>query len=659
MRNNVLLFFAAFVLITGPGRVNAQTCPNNNTAIPGGAITPACPGTTNVPCVQGGQYALVNVTNGYQYTFSTCGAGFDTQISLHTAASVNPLAFNDDAGACGLFSLQSSVAWTANFTGQLRVLVDQYNCANNAICAPLTITCMTPPAPMTNNECAGAIVLPVLENCFMQSFTNVGATRSATTPNPSCGSFVANSRDVWFQFTAPASGVVLIETVAGTLADAVMQLYSGNCAGLAQVECDDDDGPGLMPYIDRRCNPLVPFQTYYIRLWGYGTANGSFGICVRGFDAFPAPQEDCVGGATICNSASISNNANYTGCSQDLNANNRGCLLGNERQGTWYFFSPQLTGTIAFDLIPVGTDGVTPVAVDYDFAIWGPMSTITCPPATPTGGALAPLRCSWAYPPNVPGYPGVGAYDTGMAAGAGQNSENDFGDGYVNPITVGAGQVGQIYIMYIDNFDITGQQFQMNWNLSTPGMLDCTVLPVSLVGFSARPVDGAVTVEWTTQTETNSDRFVVEHSLNGRDFTAIGSLAAAGNSLGNIDYRLLHRNAVDGINYYRLEQVDRDGSRTWSNVVAVELKRGPNILLPRPNPATDMVQIDLPLGLEGGFSFRITDATGRLVRTIMGNTTKDPSFVDLPVSDLEGGSYLTTLSDQSGTVLGVGRFVRE
>lgn len=649
MRNRAAFLLCLLPLLAAD-ELMAQ-CANNNTAIAGGAITPSCPGTTVVPCVQGGQYALVNVTNGYQYTFSVCGAPFDTQLTLYNNTGGGSLAYNDDSGTCGLFSLQSFITWTANFTGQLRVLVDQYSCANNATCAQLTITCMTPPAPMTNNECAGAIVLPVLENCFMQSFTNVGANRSATTPNPSCGSFVSGSRDVWFQFTAPASGVVMIETMAGTLTDGVMQLYSGSCAGIATVECDDDDGPGLMPYIDRRCNPLVPFQTYFIRLWGYGSASGTFGICVRGYDAYPAPQEDCVGGITICSSQAINNNANWTGCTQDLGTSNRGCLLGNERQGTWYFFSPQETGTIAFDLIP--TQGGVPVGVDYDFAIWGPMNTVTCPPPG------APLRCTWAYPPNVPGYPGVAAYYTGMAAGAGDNSENEYGNGYVNPITVGAAQVGQIYIMYIDNFDITGQSFNMNWNLSSPTMLDCTVLPVTIVGLKARCIGNAVAVEWTTQVEQNTERFVVQHSTNGSDFTAIGWLAAAGNSLGNIDYALRHESPVDGINYYRLEQVDRDGTRTLSNVVAVELKRGANILLPRPNPATTTVQVDIPGGLTGAFEFRITDAAGRLVKTIRSNALEVPAFVDLPVAELDPGTYLVTLHGSDGNVRGVGRFMRE
>ena len=61
-----------------------------------------CIGTTNVPCVQGGQYALINVVTGNTYTFSTCGASFDTQITLYNNAGGGSLGYNDDF--CGLQS---------------------------------------------------------------------------------------------------------------------------------------------------------------------------------------------------------------------------------------------------------------------------------------------------------------------------------------------------------------------------------------------------------------------------------------------------------------------------------------------------------------------------------------------------------------------------
>lgn len=90
--------FSACICFLVSGAAAIAQCTNNN-VLTGAAVTPTCPGTTNVPCVQGGQYALINVVNGNTYTFSTCAASFDTQINLFNNAGGGSLGYNDDA--CG------------------------------------------------------------------------------------------------------------------------------------------------------------------------------------------------------------------------------------------------------------------------------------------------------------------------------------------------------------------------------------------------------------------------------------------------------------------------------------------------------------------------------------------------------------------------------
>lgn len=262
-------------------------CGNDNTVIAGGAITPACPGTTSVPCVQGGQYALVNVVNGNQYTFATCGASFDTQITLYNNGGGGSLGYNDDSGTCGFLSYQSYVTWTAGFTGQLRVLVDLYNCASNTTCAPLTITCATPPPPVTNGNPCSSLAQPLVASCGGGTFSNVGAGNSGTAPAPTCGNYIGGSQDVWFSFVAGPYGTVNLSSTAGTLTDGAMAVYSApSCSGpFTQLGCDDDSGPGFMPQLT--VNGLTPGQTYYIRYWGYGAATGSFTLCVQGISTVP------------------------------------------------------------------------------------------------------------------------------------------------------------------------------------------------------------------------------------------------------------------------------------------------------------------------------------------------------------------------------------
>ena len=289
VRSGALRSAIGALAVAATALLQAQ-CPNDNT-LTGTAVTVTCPTTVNVPCVQGGQYVLVNVVAGNIYTFSTCGgSSFDTEMTVFDNAGGPFLAYNDDA--CGL---QSSIQFTATFTGQVRVLIDQFPCTSNTTCIPLSVSCASPPPPMTNNEPCQPKVLAVTTLCFPAAFTTVGATATtnANIPAPGCGNFGAGTGDVWFLFIAPPTGIAIIETLPGTLTDGAMALYSAtpNCTGtFTLIDCDDDSGNGLMPFLS--FTNLVPGQPYYIRFWGYGTATGTFTICVHGPTA--PPPSDCV-----------------------------------------------------------------------------------------------------------------------------------------------------------------------------------------------------------------------------------------------------------------------------------------------------------------------------------------------------------------------------
>lgn len=703
-------------------------CANNNTLIAGGAISPPCPGTTTVPCVQGGQYALVNVTAGNIYTFSTCSStAFDSQITLYNNTGGASLGYNDDG--CGL---QSTVTWTAGFTGQLRVLVDRYNCANNAICIPLTIQCTPGPPPVTNNEPCGAINLAVANNCAYSTYTNVGATNSSTTPAPGCGNFTGASQDVWFTFVAPPTGIVTIQTQAGTMTDLAMALYADppppGCAGpFTLVQCDDDSGPGLMPFLS--FTNLTPGWTYYLRTWGYGAATGTFNLCVFGpttvppgactwalelFDSFgdgwgsstvqvsingvvtnytvtgsyqvvllglnpgdlvivtyngtgpgqaenrfelsysngatifnsgtppatgsvftqtvtcnppPTPPQDCAGGITVCSGQSFGNNSNNTGNVVDLTAANQGCLASGERQGTWYYFSPSAGGTIGFTISPVAP-------TDYDFAVWGPMASITCPPPGP------PLRCSYAAPFG----------DTGAGNGATDPTEGAGGDRWISTFNVLA---GEIYIMYIDNFSTNGQAFNLSWQLTNGASLDCTILPVELTDFDAKAAGASVELNWITASERNSGVFEIERSIDGGHFERIGAMPAAGNSSRPLLYTMLDRSPSTGVNHYRLRQIDADGRSLLSPVKTVMMNAGQNVRLV-PNPGSGLVDVLLP-SIPPGSVLLMLDATGREVMRI----ALEMERVTFDAASLPGGLYGFRVLSDAGEPVAYGTWVRE
>lgn len=102
-------------------------------------------------------------------------------------------------------------------------------------------------------------------------------------------------------------------------------------------------------------------------------------------------------------------------------------------------------------------------------------------------------------------------------------------------------------------------------------------LPVELISFEAVPnyLNKTVELHWRTATELNNDFFIVEKSRNGKDFRPLGSVyskANEGNSQTMLSYQYTDSEPMSGISYYRLKQVDKDGSFTFSKIVAVRFE---------------------------------------------------------------------------------------
>ncbi|TVR79186.1 MAG: hypothetical protein EA412_06765 [Chitinophagaceae bacterium] len=120
----------------------------------------------------------------------------------------------------------------------------------------------------------------------------------------------------------------------------------------------------------------------------------------------------------------------------------------------------------------------------------------------------------------------------------------------------------------------TGQVQFNNTNFSdgdafTLGQAQITPLPVELIAFDAVKEGTAVNVYWATATEIDSDYFIVERSANAEDYKAIQVVEAAGNSVEEIFYQIKDEDPYSGVNYYRLKQVDFDGSHEYFGPVYV------------------------------------------------------------------------------------------
>lgn len=108
---------------------------------------------------------------------------------------------------------------------------------------------------------------------------------------------------------------------------------------------------------------------------------------------------------------------------------------------------------------------------------------------------------------------------------------------------------------------------QANFSIFTGG--EIVALPVELLSFQGQREGQQVRLDWTTSVEINNDYFEVEHSTDNIYFEPVGQVQGQGNSQSAHAYTLRHSRPVSGINYYRLKQVDFDGSIYRSSVIAV------------------------------------------------------------------------------------------
>jgi len=160
-------------------------------------------------------------------------------------------------------------------------------------------------------------------------------------------------------------------------------------------------------------------------------------------------------------------------------------------------------------------------------------------------------------------------------------------------------------------------------------------LPVQLIGFEAAWTGQQVRLSWVTASETNSAYFAVERGPDGKAFATIGRQAAAGASLSRIDYQFADAGLPaerGNVVYYRLRQVDQDGTSAYSPVRAVRLPDTGQSLKAEiyPNPYGQTVTVRLSSAASGRATLTARDALGRTLLTQTVQTTAGTQDVPLP-----------------------------
>lgn len=179
---------------------------------------------------------------------------------------------------------------------------------------------------------------------------------------------------------------------------------------------------------------------------------------------------------------------------------------------------------------------------------------------------------------------------------------------------------------------------------TTSSTIDINPLPVTFVTFTGRQVDNSIVLEWATMSESNNDYFEIERSIDGVNFVTVGYVDGAGNSNSLLNYQFADNAPEQGQLYYRLSQVDFDGTREYADKIVTVLYAGDDFdqLTIVPNPTHGLFRINVGRGMADGI-VRLISQSGTVVRVFEINGCEQ----SLDISDLQDGVYILQYTSNS------------
>ena len=176
------------------------------------------------------------------------------------------------------------------------------------------------------------------------------------------------------------------------------------------------------------------------------------------------------------------------------------------------------------------------------------------------------------------------------------------------------------------------------------------ILPIELKSFGVKAINNTIAgLHWATASENNSDFFSIERSIDQENFIEIGQVQASGYTSTENEYTFEDLTPHPGMNYYRLRQVDGDGSYEYSNVKAITITKQADFLVSElyPNPTNDHFSFAVTLGATDSYSMRIYNYTGQLVyEELFAMDATSTTEQHINTSELSKGLYFVKFTSE-------------
>lgn len=188
-------------------------------------------------------------------------------------------------------------------------------------------------------------------------------------------------------------------------------------------------------------------------------------------------------------------------------------------------------------------------------------------------------------------------------------------DGLQDFVTVTNLQPGTIYHFAVFEYNDFGATSQVLTTSPATAMVTTGTLPVNFIAFTGVYQNKGVLLKWTTGSEQNSKGFEIERSPNGVDFIKLGAVSAAGFSNSERNYEFTDVNPLEGTSFYRIKQLDDDGSFIYSKIIRINIRLTSMVQQLVQTSHNELV-IDLRKQPSTAGTVKLYDAAGRLVKDV-------------------------------------------
>jgi hypothetical protein len=169
-------------------------------------------------------------------------------------------------------------------------------------------------------------------------------------------------------------------------------------------------------------------------------------------------------------------------------------------------------------------------------------------------------------------------------------------------------------------------------------------LPVELIKFEANCAQSSVMINWSTASEQNAEKFIIEKSRDLINWQRVAEKSAAGNSNYLIDYSQIDISPLAGTSYYQLRQIDFNGDENKFGPISVSCNSIEDSYVLYPNPTTGSFNVEISNTEQETINCAVLDLSGKVVYEVTHAVNQETTLLHFDDLQLQKGSYIFQIS---------------